>query len=179
MATRAFNPRRAPGWTVSGAEDSGRYERSGRRYRPPVAALVTAVVVASLHMAFLVYMVVGGFLALYRFAFIWPSIAVTVYSFYVTLTDFTCPVTTLEKWLLEKAGRTPYDGSFTAHYLRGTLYPAQFETAIWISAMGIAIASYGFALARRRRRALGADAAGPRRMRAGDENRTRTVSLGS
>jgi hypothetical protein len=119
-----------------------------------VAALVTAVVVACLHMAFLVYMVIGGPLALYRFPLIWPSIAVTVYSFYVTLTDFTCPVTTLEKWLLEKAGRTPYQGSFTAHYLRGTLYPAQYETAVWISAMGIAIASYGLAIARRRRLAL-------------------------
>jgi len=121
-----------------------------------VAALVTAAVVAGLHMAFLVYMVIGGLLGLYRFAFIWPSVGVTVYSFYVTLTDFTCPVTTLEKWLLSQGGRTPYEGSFTAHYLRGTLYPAQYETAVWIAAMGIAITSYGLALARRRRLALAA-----------------------
>jgi hypothetical protein len=118
---------------------------------PAVAALVLADVVAFLHMAFLVYMVVGGFLALYRFPLIWPSVGVTIYSFYVTLTDFTCPVTRLEKWLLEKAGRTPYEGSFTAHYLRDTLYPAQYETAIWLTAMGIAIASYVLAVTRRRR----------------------------
>jgi hypothetical protein len=116
-----------------------------------VAALVAAAVVAFLHMAFLVYMVVGGFLALHRFAWIWPSIGVTVYSVYVTLTDFTCPVTTLEKWLLEEGGRTPYEGSFTAHYLRDTLYPAQYETAIWLSAMGIAVASYVLVLVRRSR----------------------------
>jgi Protein of Unknown function (DUF2784) len=134
-----------------------------------VAALIAAVVVAVLHMAFLVYMVIGGFLALYRFGWIWPSIAVTVYSFYVTLTDFTCPVTRLEKWLLSEGGRTPYSGSFTAHYLRGTLYPAQYETAVWLGAMVVAISSYVLVLTRRRRAA----------MRAGDENRTRTVSLGS
>ncbi|MGY1801768.1 DUF2784 domain-containing protein [Blastococcus sp. SYSU D00922] len=112
-------------------------------------------------------MVVGGFLALHRFAWIWPSVGVTLYSIYVTLTDFTCPVTTLEKWLLEEGGRTPYEGSFTAHYLRDTLYPAQYETAIWLTAMGVAVASYVLVLLRRRWRG------------AGDENRTRTVSLGS
>lgn len=118
-----------------------------------MAALVAAAVVAFLHMAFLVYMVVGGFLALYRFAWIWPSIGVTIYSVYVTLTDFTCPATTLEKWLLEEGGRTPYEGSFTAHYLRDTLYPAQYETAIWLTAMGVAVVSYALAVARRWRRA--------------------------
>jgi hypothetical protein len=122
-----------------------------------VAALVAAAVVAFLHMAFLVYMVVGGFLALRRFAWIWPSIGVTLYSVYVTLTDFTCPVTTLEKWLLAEGGRTPYQGSFTAHYLRDTLYPAQWETAIWLTAMGVAVASYVLALTRRRRHAPQSD----------------------
>jgi hypothetical protein len=128
---------------------------------PLVAALVAAAVVATLHMAFLVYMVIGGFLALWRFPLIWPSIGVTVYSFYVTLTDFTCPVTTLEKWLVEKGGRTPYEGSFTAHYLRDTLYPAQYETAIWLTAMGIAIGSCVLAVSRRRRQSLERDALVP------------------
>jgi asparagine N-glycosylation enzyme membrane subunit Stt3 len=122
-----------------------------------VAALVAAAVVAVLHMAFLVYMVVGGFLALHRFAWIWPSVGTTIYSIYVTLTDFTCPVTRLEKRLLVMGGKTPYEGSFTAHYLRGTLYPAQFETAIWLTAMGVAIASYVIVLTRRRRHWLERD----------------------
>lgn len=110
---------------------------------------MAAAVLVVLHLAFLAYMVVGGFLALRRFAWIWPSVGVTVYSIYVTLTDFTCPVTTLEKWLLEVGGRTPYEGSFTAHYLRGTLYPAEYETAIWLTAMGLAVTSYVWAVGRR------------------------------
>jgi hypothetical protein len=109
---------------------------------PLVAALLAAAVVAVLHMLFLVYMTVGGFLALYRFHWIWPSIGVTVYSVYVTLTDFTCPVTRLEKWLLEAGGRTPYEGSFTAHYLRGELYPPEFETLIWLGAMALSVSAY-------------------------------------
>jgi hypothetical protein len=121
-----------------------------------VGALVVAGVVAALHMLFLVYMTIGGFLGLYRLAWIWPSVGVTVYSIYVTLTDFTCPVTTLEKWLLEQGGRIPYDGSFTAYYLRGTLYPAEYETAVWLGAMTLSIGSYVLAVVVHRRRATAA-----------------------
>jgi hypothetical protein len=118
-----------------------------------VAALVLAEAVVVLHLAFLAYMVFGGFLALRRFRLIWPHIATTVYSFYVTLTSFTCPATRLEKWLLEMGGETPYEGSFIARYVRGTLYPPEYETAIWMTAMAVAIASQAFVLTRRRRHA--------------------------
>jgi hypothetical protein len=116
-----------------------------------VAALALAEAVVVVHMGFLVYMVLGGFLALRRFPLIWPHVAVTVYSFYVTLTSFTCPATRLEKWLLERGGETPYDGSFIQQYLRGVLYPPEYETAIWLGCMGVAIASQVYVLTRRRR----------------------------
>ena len=117
-------------------------------------ALVAANVVV-LHLAYLVYMVLGGFLALRRFAWIWPHMASTAYSIYVTTTSFTCPVTTLEKWLLEKGGRTPYEGSFIARYLRGVLYPEQYETAVWVSCMVVAVGSYVIVLSRRRQALAG------------------------
>jgi hypothetical protein len=126
---------------------------SGGRVRV-VAARVVADVVVAVHMVFLVYMVLGGFLALRRFGLIWPHVGVIVYSFYVTLTSFTCPATTLEKWLLGLGGETPYEGSFIHQYLRGRLYPAELETAVWISCMAIAMASWAYVLMRRRRAAL-------------------------
>ena len=95
--------------------------------------MVAAALVVVVHMGYLAYMVFGGFLALHRFAWLWPHIVSTVYSVYVTVTGFRCPLTALEKWLLERGGRTPYEGSFIAQYLRGTLYPAEFETALWSS----------------------------------------------
>ncbi|MFD2092942.1 DUF2784 domain-containing protein [Blastococcus deserti] len=119
-----------------------------------MAALVAAELVVAVHMAYLAYMVFGGFLALRWFRWIWPHMLSTVYSIYVTTTSFTCPVTTLEKWLLERGGRTPYEGSFIAEYVRGVLYPAQFETAVWLSGMGLAVFSYVIVLTRRRRRGL-------------------------
>jgi hypothetical protein len=116
-----------------------------------VAALVLADVVVALHLVFLAYMVLGGFLALRRFGLIWPHVAVIVYSFYVTLTSFTCPATTLEKWLLVKGGETPYEDSFIHEYLRGTLYPPAIETAVWLGCMTVAVASWVVVLTRRRR----------------------------
>lgn len=117
-----------------------------------MAALVAADLVVVVHMAYLVYMVLGGFLALRRFAWIWPHIVSTMWSVYVTTASFTCPVTRLEKWLLEQGGQTPYEGSFIGRYLRGVLYPAQYETAVWLFCMGIAVLSYALAVTARRRR---------------------------
>ena len=114
--------------------------------------MVAAVVVAIVHMGVLAYIVFGGFLALRGLAWLWPSVASTLYSAYVTLAHFTCPLTTLEKWLLEVGGRVPYEGSFIAHYLHDVLYPAQYERAAWVIAMSIALASYAVALTRWRRR---------------------------
>ena len=119
-----------------------------------MVARVLADVVVALHMGFLVYMVLGGFLALRRLAVIWPHVGVIVYSFYVTLTSFTCPATTLEKWLRVQGGETPYEGSFINQYLRGTIYPPAMETAVWLGCMGIAMASWVFVLTRRRRAGL-------------------------
>ena len=110
-----------------------------------------AALVVVVHIGYLVYMVFGGFLALRRFRWLWPHIGSTVYSVYVTVTDFRCPLTALEKWLLARAGRIPYEDSFTAHYLRDNLYPAQYENAVWLSGMGLAVVSYAAVLLRRRR----------------------------
>ncbi len=118
-----------------------------------VLALVAAALVAAVHMAFLAYLVLGGFLALRRFALIWPHLGCTAWSIWITLTAGNCPLTTLEKELLARGGRTPYEDSFIAHYLHGTLYPAQYEVAVWLASVVVALASYGVVLTRRRRRA--------------------------
>jgi hypothetical protein len=116
-----------------------------------VLALVAAALVAVGHMAFLVYLVFGGFLALRRLAWLWPHLASTAWSVYVTLTDSRCPVTTLEKWLLAEGGRTPYEDSFIAHYLHGTLFPAQYDTVVWLASVALALGSYALVLTRQRR----------------------------
>lgn len=112
-----------------------------------MAALLAAGVVV-LHLAYLIYAAVGGFLGLRRRAWLWPHLASTAWSVVVTTTPVGCPLTAAEKWLLERAGRSPYEGSFTAHYLRDVLYPAQYEVAVWLTMMGLALTSYVLVLRR-------------------------------
>ena len=116
--------------------------------------MVAADLVVVAHMGVLAYMVFGGFLGLHRIAWIWPHMAMIGWSVYVILASYTCPLTRLEKWLLERGGTTPYDDSFIGHYLSGTVYPEQYEIAVWLAMIGLALTSYGLALTRRRRVAV-------------------------
>ena len=119
-----------------------------------VLALLAAAIVATGHMAFLVYLVLGGFLALHRFALIWPHVVLLIWSVTVTVSGLTCPLTILQKWLLEQGGTTPYAGSFIEQYLHGTLFPGRYEVAVGLAAWGVALVSYAVVLTRRRRPAL-------------------------
>ena len=116
-----------------------------------MVALAGAALVAVAHMAFLAYLVLGGFLALRRLAWLWPHLASTAWSVHITLTQGRCPLTTLEKWLLVQGGRTPYEDSYIAHYLSGTVYPAQYEIAVWLASVTVALTSWAVVLVRRRR----------------------------
>ena len=116
--------------------------------------MVAADVVVTLHVAFLTYLVLGGFLALRRFAWIWPHVGVLVWSVGITVTGATCPLTSLEKWLLEQGGAPAYEGSFIEHYLHGTLFPGEYEVAVGLGAWAVALVSYAIALRGRRRPAV-------------------------
>ncbi|CAA9361059.1 MAG: hypothetical protein AVDCRST_MAG16-3058 [uncultured Frankineae bacterium] len=107
-----------------------------------MAATLAAGVVVLLHLAFLVYAVLGGFLALRNRLWLWPHVATTMWCLTVTLTGVTCPLTRLEKWLITLGGQTPYEASFTAHYLRDVVYPTQYETAVWLAGIAFAVLSY-------------------------------------
>ena len=104
-----------------------------------------------MHLAYLVYAAVGGFLGLRGLVWLLPHVISTVWSVTVTLTPVNCPLTALERWLLELGGRTPYDESFTAHYLRDVVYPVQYETEIWLGMMALAVFSYVLVLGSRLR----------------------------
>ena len=113
--------------------------------------MIAAALVAAGHMAFLAYLVLGGFLALRRLAWLWPHLGCTAWSVFITLTEGRCPLTTLEKWLLVRGGRVPYEDSFISHYLSGTVFPAQYEIAVWLASVVVALVSYAVVLVRRRR----------------------------
>lgn len=115
-----------------------------------------------LHMAFLVYVAVGGFLAWKWPRAFWPHLACALYGLGVTVIGWVCPLTRIENWGREQAGQTglPSDG-FIEHYLTGVIYPTEhLLTAQLLVALSVAVSWTGcLLLYRRRRRAPSEDQA--------------------
>ncbi len=97
----------------------------------PYRVLADGIVV--LHLLFLLYVTVGGFVAwrwprtivLHLFAVAWGVASVVV--------GFECPLTDAENWALDRASETGLPPSgFIDHYLTGVIYPD--------SALGLGVA---------------------------------------
>ena len=85
--------------------------------------LLLADLIVVLHLLFVVFAVLGGFLLLKWPRLAWLHIPVVAWG---TLTEFLgliCPLTPLEIWLRQQAGTDPYPGGFVSHYLVPLIYP--------------------------------------------------------
>jgi len=85
------------------------------------AALADAVLV--LHLAFILFVVGGGLLAVR-----WPKLvpwhlAASAWGSFVALTNRVCPLTPLENFFLARAGRAGYEGGFIDRYVASLVYP--------------------------------------------------------
>ena len=79
--------------------------------------------VVVLHLAFVVFVLLGGLLALK-----WPWIArlhlpAAAWGAIVEFSGWLCPLTPLENWLREQAGQQTYRTDFLDRYLLPILYP--------------------------------------------------------
>ncbi len=105
------------------------------------------------HFTFLVYLVVGGFIA-WRWRWtIWLHIVVVSWGFSTVLLGFNCPLTHVEDWARRLAGQEglPPTG-FIDHYLAGVVYPQEALGLMRVLATSGVIASWvGFLLRDRTR----------------------------
>ena len=91
--------------------------------RTPYTALVGLTVAA--HFAFLIYLPIGGFLALRWRRSIWVHVAVVLWGLGSVALHLWCPRTALEQWARPRAGMAPLGSAgFIDHYLTGVVYPA-------------------------------------------------------
>jgi len=114
--------------------------------------LADIVVVA--HMAFVIFVVVGGLAVYWRPWVLWVHIPAVLWGVSIEWAGAICPLTLVENWLRNQAGEAGYAGDFIQQYLLPTLYPADLTREIQIvlgaAALGINIGVY-FSLWRRRR----------------------------
>ena len=99
--------------------------------------LADAVVV--LHLGFILFVVLGGLLALRRPRAAWLHIPAALWAVYITLTGTVCPLTPLENHFRRAAGESGYGGGFIDHYLLPVIYPCVFSSAVQWSLAGIVL----------------------------------------
>lgn len=115
---------------------------------------VLADVVVMVHFVFVVFVVVGGLLALRWPRVLWVHVPATLYSVVIVAFSITCPLTPLERSLRERGGEAGYDESFVERYVEGVLYPGdmlhQAQAAAAVVVIGSWIVLAARWLARRR-----------------------------
>ena len=82
-----------------------------------------ADLVLLLHLCFILFVILGGVLALR-----WPRLAsvhipVALYGALIEFAGFICPLTPLENSFRRRGGEAGYEGGFIDHYVAAAIYP--------------------------------------------------------
>ena len=88
-----------------------------------------AVAVVVLHLGYLAYLVVGGFVAWRWPRTFWLHAAAAVWAVLIIVTKAPCPLTWLQNGLRTRAGQPELESSFIDAYVRGVLFPGDHEIA--------------------------------------------------
>jgi hypothetical protein len=117
---------------------------------PLLANLIVLV-----HVAFVVFAVLGGLLAVRWRRLVWIHLPAVIWAALVEVLGWVCPLTPLENWLRRKGGQGGYPFDFIAHYALPILYPERLTREVQI-ALGVIVvlinsAIYGWILRSKRR----------------------------
>jgi hypothetical protein len=95
--------------------------------------LADAVVLA--HLAFVVFVVSGGFLAWRYPRALSAHVPALLWGIWIEMSGMICPLTPLENHLRRLAGEAGYSGGFVEHYIIPVLYPLGLTRHIqWVLA---------------------------------------------
>ena len=108
-----------------------------------------------LHMAFLIFVAVGGFLVLRWRRLAWLHVPAFLWGALIEFTGSTCPLTPLEVALRRRGGEAGYTGGFIEHYVTPVIYPGGLTRSTQI-VLGVVVlvingVIYAWLLARQRR----------------------------
>jgi hypothetical protein len=106
-------------------------------------ALANLVLIA--HLAFVLFVVLGGLLVLKWRSLAWLHVPACLWGALVELAGWLCPLTPLENWLRAKGGGLTYRTGFIEHYLLPLLYPAAL-TRSWQIFLGLCVLSVNLGL---------------------------------
>ena len=104
-----------------------------------------ADLVLVLHLAFILFVVAGGLLAL---RWQWAPLVhlpAALWGVFVEVSGGVCPLTPLENALRRAAGASGYSGGFIEHYLVPTIYPVALSHRVGLLLAGLVVLANAFA----------------------------------
>ena len=101
------------------------------------------------HLAYLVFIPVGGVLALRWSRLVGPHLVAVAIGVASITVGFDCPLTTWEQWLRRKGGQQAYTNGFVDHYLTGRIFPRGYAWAVQALFAACFVASYAVIIGRR------------------------------
>jgi Protein of Unknown function (DUF2784) len=118
-----------------------------------------ADLVVVLHLAFVLFVVLGGLLALRWPRAAWFHIPAAIWGAGIEFVQGICPLTPLENHLRQLGGEAGYSGGFVEHYLLPVLYPAglsqNVQLGIGLFVLLLNVTIYAVVWRRRARRLAG------------------------
>lgn len=108
---------------------------------------VLADAVLVLHLAFIAFVVLGGWLVLRWPRLAWLHLPAVAWGVWISVAGRVCPLTPLENRLRALGGEAGYSGGFIEHYLTSLIYPANltrgFQVALGLFALAVNVVAYG------------------------------------
>lgn len=92
-----------------------------------------------LHMAFILFVLLGGMLTVWWRWIPFIHIPAAMWGFFVEVTGRVCPLTYWENYFLIKAGQSGYAESFVERYLLDIIYPAGLTREIQLALAGVVV----------------------------------------
>ena len=107
------------------------------------------------HLAFVLFVVLGGLLVLRRRRWAWLHLPCAAWGVLIEFAGWICPLTPLEVSLRMRGGEAGWAGDFIGHYVTAALYPQGLTRGVQIALGSFALllnaAVYAWIVARRRR----------------------------
>ena len=100
--------------------------------------LILAHAVILAHLAFILFVPLGGFLVFWKRWWALLHIPVFLWGALISFGGWICPLTPLENWLRVKGGELGYHGGFIEHYILPVIYPRNLTRGVQIT-IGMAV----------------------------------------
>jgi Protein of Unknown function (DUF2784) len=115
-----------------------------------------ADLVLVVHLAFVLFVVLGGLLVLRWPRLAWLHTPAAIWGVLIEYAGWICPLTPLENSFRTRGGEAGYSGGFIQHYIQPVLYPAGLtrSTQVVLGSLVLILnlAAYGVVISRTRSR---------------------------